>query len=578
MTTRLPSQEKPWLKHFPKESLDIALPKCRLYEYLKATLVEHPNKIGIHYYGTDVKNKDIVKRIDEAANSFKKMGIKKGDIVSFLTVTTPETIYAMYGLNKLGAICNFIDPRMDISRIRTAIADVNSTVLITLDLPWPKVERILGDVNLKHIIVVTANDSLPGYAKVYRKLTVKATPVPYSETVIKWADFMKSGKGTKAKMEPYEENSTAIITYTGGTTGIAKGVMLTDDGLNAVAYSFRYSGVDMDTSTDNFLDIMPVFASYGVVCGIHMPMAFGFKNILCPQFTPDTLGKLIKKYKANAMMGVPSFYERIMHSRDLWDVDLSYLKVTGCGGDTMNPGLEERFNKFMKEHGAKYPLSQGYGMSEVTGAATCCFNNVYKDSSAGFPLLAVTVGIFEPGTTNEVGYGVEGEVCLSGPTVMKGYYENQAETDNILITHPDGTKWIHSGDIGYLDEEGFLFINGRIKHMICRFDGHKVFPVSIEAVVGKHKAVGTCCVVGIPDPDRAQGEMPLVIVELKHTLQGEVDQAQIRQEIMDLCEKECEERGRPIDVTFIDEMPHTLMGKNDFATLSKMYKDYKVQR
>ena len=184
-------------------------------------------------------------------------------------------------------------------------------------------------------------------------------------------------------------------------------MLLTNDGLNAEAESFRLSGVDHQPG-ERFLDIMPVFAAYGVGCGIHMPLALGFENVIIPKFTPEELGALVRKYKPGAMMGVPSFYERMMHSRDLWDVDLSFFKTTGCGGDTMNPGLGERFNRFLKEHGAKYCLSQGYGMSELSGAATCCYSNIYRDGSSGIPLLSVTIGIFDPETGEELDYNQEG--------------------------------------------------------------------------------------------------------------------------------------------------------------------------
>ena len=573
---RKPSEEKVWLKHLPKESLEAPFPRATIYRYAKNICDKDPKGPALFYYGTKVSHAEMMAKIDRCADAFTAMGVKGGEIVSFLLPTIPETIYALYALSKIGAIANLIDPRMDVVRIKEAITDVRSKLLITIDLAYPKVEQIYSEINVKDVIVFSANDSLSSVARAYRKLTVKGPKIPYGPKLINWKTFLKKGAKAKSKEVPYEDGSIALITYTGGTTGTPKGVLLTNDGLNAEAESFRLSGVDHQPG-ERFLDIMPVFAAYGVGCGIHMPLALGFENVIIPKFTPEELGGLVRKYKPAAMMGVPSFYERMMHSRDLWDVDLSFFKTTGCGGDTMNPGLGERFNKFLKEHGAKYCLSQGYGMSELSGAATCCYSNIYRDGSSGIPLLSVTIGIFDPETGEELDYNQEGEICITGPNMMKGYYNNPEETANIMRRHYDGRVWIHSGDIGYMDEDGFVYIKGRVKQIIIRFDGHKVFPIQIEKVIGKHKAVGTCAVVGIQDPHHAQGQQPLGIVELKSTLAADADREAIRKEILTMCDQECEERGKPIDLVFIDEMLHTAMGKNDYRRLTDLYKDHVPQ-
>ena len=572
-----PSQEKVWLKYLPEECRNAVIPEQTIYEYIKEVCQSRPKGKAIYYYGTSVTYGEMLKKIDQAAEAYYALGVREGDYVSFLTVTLPEAIYSMYGLNKIGAVGNFIDPRMDVQRILDAIEGVKSKVLVTIDLAWPKVAWLRNKLKQDYIVSISANDSLSLIAKAYRALTTKDKPqVPYDgKTVLRWKDLMARGKGG-AKQVPFKKDSVATITYTGGTTGTPKGVMLTNDGMNCMAQSFAFSGVDYQHG-ERFLEIMPIFASYGVGCGIHMPFAMRQENVIIPKFTPDELGALIKKYRPNHMMGVPSFYERIMHSKDLWDMDLSFLKTTGCGGDTMNPGLEERFNKFMKEKGGLYNLSQGYGLSEMTGAATCCYSHVYKDDSSGIPLFCNSVGIFDPETGEELDYGKEGEVCLTGRGMMLGYHNNPEETDKIIRTHADGTKWIHSGDIGYMDEDGFLYIRGRIKQIIIKFDGHKVFPVQIEGIINRHKAVAACTVVGIQDPDHAQGSVPLGVVELKKDIPAEQKET-IRKEILQMCDELLEERGKPSDVTFIDEMLHTALAKHDYRALTEMFKDHVIRK
>lgn len=572
-----PSKEKVWLKYLPEASRNAEIPEQTIYEFIKEVCQSRPDGKAIFYYGTSVTYGEMLKKIDQAAEAYYAMGVREGDYVSFLTVTLPEAIYSMYGLNKIGAVGNFIDPRMDIQRIQDAIQGVKSKVLVTIDLAWPKVEWLRDALKQDYIITVSPNDSLPLVAKAYRALTTKDKPqVPYDKkSVLRWKELMARGKGG-AKQVPYKKDSVATITYTGGTTGTPKGVMLTNDGMNCMAQSFALSGVDYEPG-ERFLEIMPIFASYGVGCGIHMPFAMRQENVVIPKFTPDELGALIKKYRPNHMMGVPSFYERIMHSKDLWDFDLSFLKTTGCGGDTMNPGLEERFNRFMKEKGGLYCLSQGYGMSEMTGAATCCYSHVYKDDSSGIPLYCNSIGIFDPETGEELDYGQEGEICMTGRGMMLGYHGLPEETAKVIRVHADGTKWVHSGDIGYLDEDGFVYIRGRIKQIIIKFDGHKVFPVQIEGVINRHKEVAACTVVGIQDPDHAQGQVPLGVVELKKGISDERKET-IRKEILQMCDELLEERGKPSDVTFIGEMLHTALAKHDYRALTEMFKDYVIRK
>ena len=574
-----PSEIKPWLKYFPVDSVGADIPKRTIYERLKLVCEKLGSNRALYYYGTRITYRRLLDRIDRCAEAYQAMGVKKGDTVSFLSVTLPELVFSMYALNKIGAVGNFIDPRMDKQRIAEAVSGVHSRLLVTLDLAYPKVEKVRESVAIDRVVVVSANDSLPRLAGAYRALTEnRGRRIPFGGDVMRWKDMFRRGKGQCVRQCPYEEDSVAVITYTGGTTGYPKGVMLTNDGLNAMADSFVLSGAEHEIG-DRFLEIMPIFAAYGVGCGIHMPLVVGMEDIVIPQFNAHELGRLIAKYRPNHMMGVPDFYEKLMHSDALQNRDLSFLLTTGCGGDTMNPGLEERFNRFLREHHGKYPLSQGYGMSEMSGAATCCFNSVYKDDSSGIPLLATTVGVFDPDTGEELGFNKEGEICMTGRNMMKGYYNEPEETARIMRRHDDGRIWIHSGDIGYMDEDGFIFIKGRIKQIIIRFDGHKVFPVQIERVIVRHNAVGACAVIGIPDPDHSQGMVPLGVVELKLVQdKASADYALLRREIMQMCDEFLEERGKPADIVFVDELMRTGLNKHDYRGLTEAYRDYVIQR
>ena len=566
-TTEKPSISKPWLKYYSEEALNLEIPKCTALQYLKQVNANRMDAPALQYYGTTITHREFYAKVDECANAFAALGVKQGDMVSMVTVAVPETVFAIYALNKIGATANTIDPRMDINSIRRMVQEANSRLLFTIDIAFPKIDKIMSDINQEYIIVQPAARSLP-FVKRIAKTMMDKTRIAYSDKVIKWDAFIKKGTGTVAAEAPYVGDATVAVTYTGGTTGFPKGVMLTNDSMNAVALNFEHASFYYEKG-HRFLGIIPVFSSYGMVCGLHMPLALGFELVLIPKFVPEELGKLIVTFRANHMISTPAFYEMMMNSKEVKGKDLSFLYTIGSGGDTMNEGLEQKLDQFIKEHNMKYPLAQGYGMSELSAAASFCAGDIYRRHSVGIPSLTTTVGIFDPETGEELPIGAEGEICVTGASVMKGYYNRPEETAHVMRKHDDGKVWIHSGDIGKMDEDGFLYVLGRVKRMITRFDGHKVFPVNIESLVGAHPMVHNCCVFGVNDMDHAQGQYPLVAVSLK-----ECHKEAICQELYDVCQMELEERGRPVGVIHMDEIPLTGMSKNDYRALEKEYANF----
>jgi len=563
-----PSQEKAWMKYLPKESAHVEIPKRTIYSYLKYENRGHLKHTAIHYYGKNITWEELFKRIDAAANAFVALGVKKGDIVSFLSVAVPECIVAVYALNKIGAAANMIDPRMDTKSISRMVKESGSRILVTIDLAYPKVRKIMNTIKQDHVIVQSATDSLLFVAKVAMKAKMKAD-VDYGGKVIRWKSFIKGGEHTKAKEVPYVGDALVAIAYTGGTTGFPKGVMLTNDSMNSVVINFKYCGL-VYTPGDRFLGIIPVFSTYGMVCGMHMPLCLGCELVPIPKFEPTQFGKLIKQFRPEHMISTPAFYELLMNSKEVKNMDLSFIITLGSGGDTMNEGLENKLNQFMKDHNIKYPLAQGYGMSELSAAASFCVNDRYKRFSVGIPSLTTTTGSFDPETGEELGYNQHGEVCVTGPSVMKGYFNRPEETANVMREHEDGQVWIHSGDIGYMDEDGFVYIKGRVKRMITRFDGHKVFPVNLENMVSEHAYVCNCVTIGVNDRGHSQGQYPLTIIEAADG----VDRDELCKEIFEYCDKHVEERGKPVAVISIDEIPLTGMGKNDYRTLEDEYVNF----
>lgn len=557
------------MKYYAEEVTSTPLPKCTAYDFIKECNKNCLDNKALRYYGKTITYRELFDRVEETAKAFHALGVKAGDTISFVSVAVPECVAAIYALNKLGATANMIDPRMDIDNIRRMINETGSDKLVVIDVAFPKIKAIMNDINQKHILVQSAARSLPLVKKIAMKLAVR-TDIPYGDVVKNWDTFLAFGKGKPNVPDaPYIGDAVVAIAYTGGTTGFPKGVMLTNDSMNAVGFNFLNTGI-VHNENDSFLGIIPVFTSYGMVCGMHMPFCMGCELIPIPRFVPTDIGKLVRQHRPNHMIATPAFYEVLMNSKEMVGFDLSFLLTMGSGGDTMNEGLEGKLKTFMKEHNIKYPLAQGYGMSELSAAASFCVNDLYKERSVGIPSVTTTVSIFDPETGEELTYGEIGEVCVAGPSVMKGYYQRPEETANVMRLHDDGQVWIHSGDLGYMDEDGFLYIKGRVKRMITRFDGHKVFPVNIESMVCENKSVHSCSVIGINDREHSQGQYPFVVVEL---IEG-ADRKAVCKAIFDECNARLEERGKPVAVVAVDKMPLTGSLKNDFRTLEEQYADF----
>jgi len=562
------TEEKVWMKYYSEEAKNAELPQCKAYDFIVKQNKDRMNEPALHYYGADITFGELMKRVDACANAFAALGVKEGDIVSFLSASIPETIAAVYALNKIGAAANTVDPRLDVSSIKRMIQGSGSKILVILDIAFPKLLPSMKTLKLDMVIVQSAAASLPTVKKLVKTVTTK-TDIPYGETVIKWNDFIKRGKHTVAKEAPYVGDALVAITYTGGTTGLPKGVMLTNDSMNAVSQNFLHSALFWKDN-DRFLGIIPIFAAYGMVCGVHMPLSLRLTLVPIPRFIPNEIGKLVKTFRPQHMISTPVFIELLIGSREVQNLDMSFLYTLASGGDSMNEGLERKLNKFRKKHHMKYPLAQGYGMSELSAAASFCANEVYKAGSVGIPSLNVTVGIFDPETGEELDYHQSGEICVTGPSMMKGYFNNPEETAYVMRKHDDGKVWIHSGDLGYMDEDGFLFIKGRIKRMITRFDGHKVFPINLESLIGDRANVRNCAVIGIKDAEHSQGQYPMVLVELMPGVDTDKECA----EIFAFCEEQVEERGKPVAVLAVEKLPLTGMGKIDYRTLEKQYAEY----
>ena len=566
MTTQNPvyaSQAKPWLKYYDQKFIDQTLPALSAFEYVCQRSKNHLNDTALEYYGRKFTYADLIVNVKKTAAALRGAGVKKGDIITVVSIMTPEIIALFYAADMMGATLNLVDPRYSVEGIREYIEEVDSHLLVCLNVVYERCRQAAKRTNVEKVIVLSPADSLPPVMAVGYKLT---TPDKnkYASNVIRWKQFIKGGEGQSTAAEPYDPDHACVVVHTGGTTGSPKGVMLTDDCFNGIALQFQ-AYPKLFHRGQKLMNVMPPFIAYGFACGIHLPLVLGFTVIIIPNLDPAKLGSLVLKHKPEHMFGVPTHYQQLAADPKLRDKDLSFIINYAAGGDSLSRGAEQTVNDFLAAHGARYPIAKGYGMTEVSSAATVAAGLDNKPGSVGIPMVNTVVAAFEPGTDQELPIGQRGELCISGPCLMKGYYNKPEETAILLRRHPDGRVWAHTGDMGYLDEDGFVFLDSRIKRMIIGHDGFKVFPSMIENVVSRHPAVHQCSVVGCADKDHTQGRLPFVYIVLKADTTAK--KKQVIRELERMCAEELPEYVQPVAYKFISSMPMTPVGKVDYRQL-----------
>ena len=557
------SVAKPWLKYYDASFIGQPLPDCTTFEYLYQQNKQHLNEPALEYFGRKITYADLFVNIKKTAAAFRAIGLKKDDIATVVSIMTPEIIALFYAADMMGATLNLVDPRYSVEGIREYIEEVDSHLLVCLNVVYERCRQAAKRTNVEKVIVLSPADSLPPVMAVGYKLT---TPDKnkYASNVIRWKQFIKGGEGQSTAAEPYDPDHACVVVHTGGTTGSPKGVMLTDDCFNGIALQFQ-AYPKLFHRGQKLMNIMPPFIAYGFACGIHLPLVLGFTVVIIPNLDPAKLGSLVLKHKPEHMFGVPTHYQQLASDPKLRDKDLSFIINYAAGGDSLSRGAEQTVNDFLAAHGARYPIAKGYGMTEVSSAATVAAGLDNKPGSVGIPMVNTVVAAFEPGTDQELPIGQRGELCISGPCLMKGYYNKPEETAILLRRHPDGRVWAHTGDMGYLDEDGFVFLDSRIKRMIIRHDGFKVFPSMIENVVSRHPAVHQCSVVGCADKDHTQGRLPFVYIVLKADTTAK--KKQVIRELERMCAEELPEYVQPVAYKFISSMPMTPVGKVDYRQL-----------
>lgn len=559
------SIDKQWYKYYEKEDLDLIIPKMSINEYMDTLTKDYDDMIAFEFFGKKITYKEFKNKRDEMAKSLLAMGVKKGDIVSVCLPNIPEVGYIFYAINKIGAVANMLDPRTNVSTLTLNVNDAKSDIIFTLD----SVTNKFLDTNVKTIIPISAISSLPKFIQQIVKKKDKSLDIkiPKHDKILSFENFKKQGEKIKCGIESvYVENSPAVIAYTGGTTGVPKGVICTNEAFNSMIIENTLGGYNV-SEKDKCINIAPPWTYYGLSNCFNAYLCIGVTSILIPALGPDDLGKLIAKHKPNHVITVPSALMAVMNEPKLQKKNLEYLKTIIVGADKLDPTFEENFNKFLENHSSNTKVTKGYGMTEVCAASTYTKGETNTSGTVGIPYILENVSIFDSNDySTECMIGEQGEIAIKGPKNMMGYFgENLDQTKYVLKKHTDGTVWVHTGDIGHMDENGKLYVDGRLKRMFVR-NGFKIFPGEIETQILKNESIKQAAVIAMEN--ESTGFATKAYIVLKENINYDVQE--ILNKLNDDLLNSLYDYEIPDEIEIIDKLPLTGMNKINYDSLIEL--------
>ena len=562
----------PWNKYYTKEDLNYKIPNITMYDQVAKSAEEYPENVAIKYMGRKIKYRRLIRKIDACSKGFNALGIEKGDIVTILLPNVPEALISLYALNKIGAIANMTHPLSAEEEIKETLISTKSKYLIIYDARYEKIKPFIKELGMKKVIFVSPGDSLNIFKNIIYDISqiTKFKHYPISKLYTSWTKFFFLSH-FKKKFTPVKlgKNTPAVILHSGGTSGKSKNVVIQNR-----AFIFAAKGEEIDlirlTPGDSALAIMPNFHGFGLSVLMHTPLALGCSTILVPKFDAKKFDTLFKKTKPTCVLGVPTLFEALSNSNNEKNLDLSFLKYVISGGDLLPLSLEEKINKYLADHNSTAKITQGYGLSEALACVTMAHDHINKPGSVGIPLAGNYIKIINPATRKTVPYGETGEIVIHSKALMMGYLNDEVETNEALQVHDDGHIWLHTGDLGTMDHDGFLFYKGRIKRMIIT-SGYNVYPSHIEEVIESHPAVLQCTVIGIPHPYKQ--EVPKAFVVLNKGHHGLF----VKKSILDYCKKNLAKYMIPSAIVIRKQLPKTKLGKVDFKALQNDTGDDEIE-
>lgn len=556
----------PWLKNYGDVPFNLEYFDGSMWEAVRNIAHRYPKLVALDFMGLSTTYEELERQVYICAKALRAIGVRPKDRVTICMPNCPQTVIMFYAVNLIGGVSNMIHPLSSENEIQFFINHSKSVCALTMDMFYKKFETIRpGLKTLKTLIIARIPDALGPAMKLGYSLTQgrKIEKLPKNAPIITWSELIKKGKSYVGEyVATVRKDDPAVILYSGGTTGTTKGILLSNFNFNALKEQIIATN-PIFAPGDKMLAVMPMFHGFGLGVTIHSMLANGGRCILVPRFTAETYAKDIVKHRCNFIAGVPTLYEALLRQPRMNGADLSCLKGVFSGGDSLSVELKKRFDSFLKEHNAGIQVREGYGTTECVTASCLTPLHLYKEGSIGQPFPDTYYKIVDVGTNIELPYGKEGEICISGPSVMLGYLDQPEETANTLRLHGDGRIWLHTDDLGSMDDEGFIYFKQRIKRMIIT-SGYNVYPSQIENILDGYEAIQMSCVIGVPDPYKMQKVKAFVMLK-----PGYEKSEKTKEEILLYCKKNIAKYAMPYDIEFRDSLPKTLVGKVAYRVLEE---------
>lgn len=562
--TGYPSIDKPWLKYYHNQPVDTLRPACKYIDYIWQRNKDRLNSDAFDYLGKRITYRQLFDNTKKAACGLASLGIKAGDIVTVFSINTPETLYCIFALNLLGAAPCIEYVTESENEARAAVEKCHSRVVLLLDALGKKFQHLAGIPTVEHLVILPLAGSFPIIKKAIFGVTAKRF---HCGKEILFHDMIQTGTKTAFVEPPFQKNTMTLITHSGGTTGVPKGIVLTNENINYVVWAFLIGGNDTK-SGDLFYSCIPIFHAFGFICGTIMPLILQQTLVLAVKYDEQSFVKTFKKVKPNHTMSSSTYLPTLIADPDLKGMDLSFYKTMGMGGTPLPHAVEIELGEFMKARGSIAMPSLGYGMSELASAVSTELNRYYgKVGSVGIPLYGVNIRVRNHDTGEEKKIGETGELLIDTPGLMREYFQNEEETRATIEQDENGTRWIRTGDLGYIDEDGFLFITGKLKRIYtCRSDEKgqifHIYPDYIADMICNVNNITNCAVVCIPHP-------VMKSIPVAYVTSTESCEELVKKQVLDYCRSILPEQSVPKAIYLTESIPKNAVGKPDYQRLEK---------